>query len=64
MTQSTEIRRLQAARDEAFRTAERVWFESQVRFNQWHQSCQEYEKAREALEAAEAALMSAAFDAA
>jgi hypothetical protein len=61
MTQSTEIRRLEAARDEAFRTAERVWFESQVRFNQWHQSCQEYEKARTALETAETALMNAAF---
>jgi hypothetical protein len=64
MTQSTDIRRLEVARDEAFRTAERVWFESQVRFNQWHQSCQEYEKAREALEAAETALTNAAFPAA
>lgn len=59
MTQSTDIRRLEAARDEAFRTKERVWFESQVRFHQWQLACQEYEKARNELEAASAALMNA-----
>jgi hypothetical protein len=64
MTQSTEIRRLEAARDDAFRKKERVFFESQVRFNQWQKVCQEYETARNELEAASAALMNATFDAA